>query len=483
MKILMVASEVTPFAKTGGLADVAGSLPKALKQMGHDVRIILPLYKSVERSEFALRKGRKSVEVPVGGVVQKGLLRQTYLQDIPVYFLEHREYYQRDHLYGTPDGDYPDNAERFAFFCRGVLQLVKRMDFRPDVIHCNDWQTALIPVLLKHELKQDLFFSKTAVIYTIHNLAYQGLFDKDALAAFGLNESYFTIDRLEYYGKLNLMKGGILHADIVNTVSETYCHEIQTPEMGFGMDGILRQRSKDLHGIVNGIDNDEWDPSTDRHIFKTYTSSALAGKSATKKGLQKELGLEQNPEIPLIGMVSRLSAQKGFDLLEKLLPKLTQEKVQLAILGTGDASYIRLLNDFKARGANIAVITSFDSVLARKIYAGSDLFLMPSHYEPCGLGQLIALRYGSVPVVRKTGGLADTVVNQTESLREGTGFMFEEYTQDALWQALRNALDAYGNKEGWKKIIRRGMQADFSWRQSAEKYEHLYRLGVEKKRS
>jgi starch synthase len=483
MKILLVSSEVAPFAKTGGLADVAGALPKALKQMGHDVRIILPLYKTVERSEHALRKGRKSVEVQVGGVMQKGLLRQTYLDDIPVYFLENKEYFARDFLYGPPEGDYPDNDQRFAFFCRGVLQLVKRMDFRPDVIHCNDWQTALIPLLLKHELKEDLFFSKTAIIFTIHNLAYQGLFDKASLGNFGLDEGFFTIDRLEYYGKVNLMKGGILHADIINTVSETYCREIQTEQMGFGMDGILRQRAKDLHGIPNGIDYDEFDPVTDRAIAKNYTPSALAGKSANKKSLQKELGLPQNADAPLIGMVSRLSSQKGFDLMEKVLPKLVASEAQLAILGTGDATYIKLLQEFKRQGKNVAISIGFDPLLARRIYAGSDMFLMPSHYEPCGLGQLIALKYGSVPIVRKTGGLADTVVDLKENPKEATGFSFGDYEPDALWEAISRALEAYGTKEIWKKLMRKGMNTDFSWRHAAERYEDLYRKGVERKRS
>ncbi len=482
MKILYVASEVTPFAKTGGLADVAGSLPKALKKLGHDVRVILPLYKSLGKTAFAVKKGRKSVEVVVAGSVQKGLLRHTYLDGVPFYFLENREYFHRDYLYGPPEGAYPDNARRFGFFCRGVLQLLKRMDFRPDVIHCNDWQTALIPTLLKHELWADPFFTRTASIYTIHNLAYQGLFEKDALAEMGLDAPYFTIERLEYYGRVNLMKGAILSADMVNTVSETYCREIQTPELGYGLDGVLHERRADLHGIINGIDYDEWDPTRDRLLLKNYSATGLAGKAADKKGLQKAMGLEQNADIPLLGMVTRLTEQKGIDLLVGLLPELRRENLQLVLLGTGDARYIELLRAVRAEGAgNIAINLDFDATLARQIYAGSDIFLMPSHYEPCGLGQLIALRYGAVPVVRRVGGLADTVIDPHDSSREPNGFTFDEYSSAAFGIAIRRAIDAWHDRKGWTKLIRSGMRHDFSWRRSAEKYAELYRLGLAKK--
>jgi starch synthase len=477
MKILYVASEVTPFARTGGLADVAGSLPKAMKKLGHDVRIIMPLYKSLEKTEFAVKKGRKSVEVVVAGSVQKGLLRQTYLDDVPVYFLENREYFHRDYLYGPPEGAYPDNARRFGFFCRGVLQLLKRMDFRPDVIHCNDWQTALIPILLKHELRDDLFFTKTASIYTIHNLAYQGLFEKDALAEMGLDAAYFTIERLEYYGRVNLMKGAILSADVVNTVSETYCREIQTAELGCGLDGVLQKRRAELHGVINGIDYVEWDPTSDRALLKNYSA-----RGADKKWLQKAMGLEQNADIPLLGMVTRLTEQKGIDLLVGLLPELRRANVQLVMLGTGDAKYIELLRAVKGEGArNIVINLGFDATLARQIYAGSDIFLMPSHYEPCGLGQLIAFRYGAVPVVRQVGGLADTVIDRNDPAREPNGFTFDEYSPAAFGAAIMRAIDAWHDRKGWTKLIKSGMRHDFSWRSSAEKYAELYRLGLAKK--
>lgn len=482
MKILFVASEVTPFAKSGGLADVTAALPKSLKRQGHDVRIILPFYTEVERGGFGIRKGRKSVDITVGGSVKRGLFRHTNLDDIPVYLLENKEYFSRDNLYGTAQGEYPDNHHRFAFFCRGVLDLLKKMDYRPDIIHCHDWQTALIPLILKKEKGDDLFFSKTGTVFTIHNLAYQGLFPRAALADMALDPALFTIDCLEYYGKINLLKGAIVTADIVNTVSETYCREILTPESGDGLDGVLNLRKSDLYGVLNGIDHEQWNPATDRGIARNYTPGAPAGKAYNKKMLQKRLGLEVAEDVPLVGMVSRLTEQKGFDLLEVLLPRIAKARMQLVLLGTGDEKYLKLLQEFAALGTdNISVNIGFHPELAPQIYAGSDMFLMPSRYEPCGLGQMIALRYGSVPVVRKTGGLADTVIDERDLVREQNGFSFDEYTPEALWEALTRAFDAFGDKASWKKLVKRGMASDYSWNASARKYEELYRLVLGKK--
>lgn len=482
MKILLVASEATPFAKTGGLADVAGALPKALKQLGHDVRIIMPFYSEVQGGGFAVRKGRKSVEVEIEGAPRKGFMRQSSLDGIPVYFIENREYFQRKHLYGTPAGDYPDNPQRYAFFCRGVLQLLKKMDFRPDIIHCNDWQTALIPLLLKYELAMDPFFMKTASLYTIHNLAYQGLFPPESLAAMGLDWSYFTLDRLEYYGNVNLMKGAILSADIVNTVSETYCREVLTKEMGCGLEGVLAARGEELHGVLNGIDYSEWDPETDGEICRRFSASAMGGKAYNKRAMQKELGLADEPDIPLLAMVSRLAAQKGLDLLVENFSRLKKARIQLVVLGSGDETYIRALEALRKEGGeNISINISFEPKLAHRIYAASDIFLMPSRYEPCGLGQLIALRYGAVPVARKTGGLADTVIDPLDNQKEANGFVFEEYTPKAFWRALERAIEAYADQRGWKKMVRQGMGSDFSWKRSAVKYEELYRLALARK--
>jgi starch synthase len=482
MKILFIASEVTPFAKTGGLADVAGSLPQELSRMGHDVRIIMPFYKTVAKGEFLIRKIRKSVEVPLGDMVQKGLLRRTLLSQVPVYLLENREYFNRDYLYGAADRDYPDNPRRFAFFCRGILDMLKRMDYRPDVLHCHDWQSALIPLLLRYEYSDDPFFANMSVLFTIHNLAYQGLFPKSSLGQMGLDSSYFTIDRVEFYDNVNLMKGGILTADLINTVSETYCAEILTPEQGCGLDGVLLSRRDDLCGITNGIDYSEWDPANDREIFRQYSASSLSGKAANKKGLQKLLGLAQDPDVPLVGMVSRMIDQKGFDLISQILPELAAGDLQLVVIGSGEDKYARMFVDITAKGTgNIAFHEGFDPSLARKVYAGSDIFLMPSHFEPCGLGQLIALRYGSVPVVRKTGGLSDTVVEERLNGKEQTGFVFSEYTPAALLKALLRAMEAYRDRESWKKIMRCGMTRDFSWKHSALKYEELYHRAVQKK--
>jgi starch synthase len=483
MKILFVASEVAPFAKTGGLADVAGALPRVLRKKGHDVRIIMPLYRCVTEDGFTIKKARKGVEVLINGTPERGMLRQTALDDIPVYLLEKKEYFHRPYLYGTPAGDYPDNSKRFGFFAHGVVDLLKRLDFRPDIIHCNDWQTALIPALIKYEHHEDPFFMKTGLVYTIHNLAYQGLFDREALPDLGLDPSYFTVDRIEYYNKVNLMKGGILTSDIVNTVSPTYCREIQTEEMGCGLDGVLRQRSQDLYGILNGIDYQDWNPVNDPNLFKNYTATALSGKAANKKGLQKALGLDIAPDVPLLAMVTRLSAQKGMDLLEKLLPKFAAERLQLVILGTGDEKYLKMLSNFQKKGArNVSINFAFDPALSRRIYAGSDMFLMPSHYEPCGLGQLIAFRYGSVPVVRKTGGLADTVFDSRDGVRDPNGFSFDDYTPKAFWAAVVRALEAYANRKTWDRMVRICMNLDYSWEHAAAEYESLYEKALNKVR-
>ena len=421
-------------------------------------------------------------KIPIGNELKKGFLRHTSISDIPVYLLENKEYFFRDQLYGTAAGDYPDNHRRFAFFCRGVLDMLKKIDFRPDVIHCHDWQTALIPLLLKREKADDLFFRNTAVMYTIHNLAYQGLFDKETLGEMGLDPSCFSIDCLEYYGKVNLMKGGILSSDLITTVSETYCREIQTPAMGDGLDGVLGVRSADLCGVLNGLDYEQWNPATDRGICKNYSAAAPAGKAANKKALQQLLGLETAKNLPLVGMVSRLSAQKGFDLLAEIMPKLAVSPLQLVILGAGDEKYQRLLQEVAARGAgNVSVNIGFQPELAPKVYAGSDIFLMPSLYEPCGLGQMIALRYGAVPVVRKTGGLADTVFDVSEGVAEPNGFNFTEYNAAAMWEALSRAIHAYGDQVAWKKMVKRGMNCDFSWDASARKYEELYLRALAKK--
>ncbi|QSV46410.1 glycogen synthase GlgA [Geobacter benzoatilyticus] len=484
MKILQVASEVTPFAKTGGLADVTAALPKELRRMGHDVRVAIPFYKGASSGGHPVRKARKSAEVQLGGELHKGYLRQTTLGDVPVYLVENRDFFGRNYLYGPPEGDYPDNPLRFAFFCRSVLQLLKRMDFRPDVIHCHDWQAALIPIILKYELGDDPFFNRMALVFTIHNLAYQGLFPADCLPQTGLDDSLFTMDLLEYYGRLNLMKGAIIASDAITTVSETYCREILTPGQGCGLEGVLGARRADLTGILNGLDTEEWSPSSDRRIFRNYSTKSLAGKGADKLDLQRELGLKVDPSVPLIGMVGRIVEQKGIDIVIELLPRFAEENVQLVILGTGDLQLMHQLYEFRNSGIakNVSINLGFKDPLAPRIYAGCDMFLMPSRYEPCGLSQLIALSYGAVPIVRRTGGLADTVVDVADAPREGNGFSFSDYSAESCWETVQRALAFYRDREGWRKIMRRGMLRDVSWRNAAHKYEELYGACFEKKR-
>lgn len=483
MKILFVASEVAPFAKTGGLADVTGSLPKELKRMGHDVRIVLPFYRDVGKSKVSVASTGVAADIACGPAIFRVELFETATGDVPVYLVGNSLFSDRDFLYGTPVGDYPDNDIRFALFCRGALKLVENIGFQPDILHCHDWQTAPIPILLTHERDVWTFFNRTAVVYTIHNLGYQGLFPRESLAEMGLSPDLFTMDLLEFYGKVNLMKGAILTADLINTVSETYCGEILTAEQGCGLEGVLKGRETDLSGIVNGIDYGDWDPEIDRDIFRNFSVADPAGKGENKARLQQLLGFEQSADIPLLGVVSRLSEQKGFDLVAEMLSGFSKRALQLVILGDGEEKFVRLITAAAGpKAGNISFRVGFELALARRIYAGCDMFLMPSRYEPCGLGQLIALRYGAVPVVRKTGGLADTVFDPKESA-EPNGFSFTEYTAAALKAALARAVKAWKNKDHWRELVQRGMSADFSWRASALRYEELYRRAVEKKRA
>jgi starch synthase len=481
MKILVVASEAAPFAKTGGLADVVGSLPRALRQLGHDVRVILPCYQAIEEQGFSLRKGRKSVEVVIDGVAHKGLLRQSTVDGVTVYFIENREFFQRSGLYGDGTGDYPDNALRFGFFCRAVLEFLRRLDFRPDVLHLNDWQSSLIPVLLRTELKNDPFYSAMGTVLTIHNLGYQGLFPRQTLAALRLDPALFDMEKMEYFGKISFLKGGIIYADRLNTVSESHCREIQTPELGFGLDGLLRKRSKDLTGILNGIDHKIWDPELDSNLPVSYSAGDLRGKASNKRALQKELGLA-NTGSPLVAMVTRLDSQKGLDLVEEAWDALLALDLQFVLLGTGDAKHREFFAARRDRyPGQVAIHLKFEEPLARRIYAGSDLFLMPSRYEPCGLGQMIALRYGTLPLVRRTGGLADTVIDAEENPAAANGFSFIDYSAPALLGTLARALQFYGDRRVWLRMVRRAMASDFSWARSAEHYLELYRQATEAK--
>jgi starch synthase len=449
----MASSEVVPFAKTGGLADVAGSLPLALEDAGVDVRVIMPKYASVKVKEDTAVIGR----------------------DIKVYFVRNDDYFNRKELYGDKFGDYPDNLDRFAFFSREVLERCKRENFKPDIIHCNDWQTALVPVYLNTIYKFDSFFEGTKTLFTIHNMAYQGVFSKEEFPKLGLDWALFSIQYFEFYDKVNLMKAGLVYSDSISTVSPTYAKEILTDEFGCGLEGVLKTRKDVLSGILNGIDADVWNPETDKKIFKQYSAKNPEDKNVNKEKLQLETGLKVDREIPMIGLISRLADQKGLDLLARIIDELLNTKIQFVLLGTGDNKYHVLFEKMaKMHPKNASINLKFDAVLAQRIYAASDLFLIPSRYEPCGLGQMISFRYGAIPVVRQTGGLKDSVAEFDPKTGNGNGFTFSEYKSEALHSAIKRALNLYRNRAVWEELVRKVMTLDYSWKASAKEYIKLY---------
>jgi len=480
LRILLVSSEVEPFAKTGGLADVAGALPKALAALGHDVRVLMPKYRGVER-HTALVSALPTLRIPLADRHAEGALLEGRLGgSVPVYFLANDHYYDRDQLYTTPDGDYWDNCERFIFLCRGTVEAVRALGWPPQVIHANDWQSGLIPVYLATLYRDDPVCAEIATLFTVHNLAYQGIFWHYDMPMTGLGWDLFTPAGIEFYGKLNFLKGGLVFSDILTTVSRTYAREIQTPEFGCGLEGVLRERSASLHGVVNGIDSEVWNPETDPEIPKRYTADDLEGKRICKVSLREELGLRDEPG-PLIGMVTRLAEQKGTDLVLAALPDLLAEGCQLVLLGTGEPALEQAFTAAADRyPGRAAVRIGYDPGLARRIYAGADCFLMPSRYEPCGLGQLISLRYGTVPLVRWTGGLVDTVKEFDGAT--GTGFGFEAFSAEALVRAVRRAAAAYRQPERWRRLVMNGMAEDFSWEASAREYAMLYRKALKRDR-
>jgi len=479
LRILLISSEVEPFAKTGGLADVAGALPKALAGLGHDVRVLMPKYRGVERHAGSLTPVIPRVQVPIADRRAEGAWIEGRMgAGIPIYFLAQDQYYDRDALYGTSEGDYWDNCERFIFFCRAAVEGLKHLGWIPHVIHANDWQSGLVPVYLETLYRDDPALAKIATLFTVHNLAYQGVFWHYDVPMTGLGWDLFTPAGIEYYGKLNFLKGGLVFGDLLTTVSRTYAREIQTPEFGCGLEGVLLARSAALHGVVNGIDYEVWNPSSDPAIPKGYTADDLKGKRASKAALQEELGLAQEP-VPLVGMVTRLVEQKGLTLVLDALPGLLAEGVQLALLGSGEPALEQAFGDAAAKHAGrVAVRLGYDAGLARRIYAGADCFLMPSRYEPCGLGQLISLRYGTIPLVRWTGGLADTVKEFDPAKQAGTGFGFAPFTHEALLECARRALAVFRQPRLWQRLMRNAMAEDFSWEASAREYVSLYRKAV-----
>jgi len=477
LKILLLSAEVAPFAKTGGLADVAGALPKALKDLGHDIRVAMPRYGCIDRQRFNLNEIISNFCVPLGEQLEMvSILEGKIGEQVPVYFINNDQYYQRDGIYM-----YSDDAERFLFFCRAALELVKKLDWVPDVIHCNDWHTAIIPAWLKTMYRDDLFFKNTVTIYTIHNLAYQGVFGERIVEKAGIKRYLSGMPAgVSSEQQLNMMGQGIFFADLINTVSETYAEEILTPEYGEGYDWLLRERRDRLYGIVNGIDTEVNNPATDPNLFQHYDQYNLASKIENKLALQREVGLTQAARVPLIGLISRLSDQKGFDLIRQVIEPMMQNlNFQFILLGTGMEEYHQIFTEIKQHyPERAAVYLTFNAALAQKIYAGTDMFLMPSRFEPCGLGQLLSMRYGSVPIVRETGGLKDTVQNYCPETKQGNGFTFKEYDAIAMYTALVRALETYHYQEAWQNIMQRGMSAEYSWRNSARKYEDLYRRAL-----
>jgi starch synthase len=473
MRILMVASEAVPFAKTGGLADVVGALPRALVRLGHEIDVVMPRYRGIDAGT---RTGRISVKL--GSIGTDADVFEATTDGVTTIFIDHPAYFDRDLLYGAAGHDYPDNPERFAFLTQAALTWAIESGQRYDVAHAHDWQTGLLPVQLTHMFRLHAAPQRIPCVFTIHNLAYQGVFDASWLPRLGLPWDLMHIDAIEYWNRVSYLKGGINFSRVITTVSPRYADEIQTPELGFGFDGILRARQGDLVGILNGIDYDQWDPARDPYLPGPFSASNLAGKAAAKRQLLATYGLPDTPDVlerPLIGMISRLVDQKGFDLLAELADELPRLDATFVVLGSGERRYEDFWLGLAARHPEkVGAQVGFDEPLSHLVEGGADLFLMPSRFEPCGLNQMYSLRYGTVPVVRATGGLYDTVRNFDSRTGQGTGFTFEQYSAQALLDTLRWALTTFRDRTAWRKIQGAGMQQDFSWDASAREYVKVY---------
>jgi starch synthase len=472
VKILFVSSEGLPYSKTGGLADVVEALPRALQASGHEVSVLLPRYHGNKITSTLV----SSVSTQLGDKMRFPAIGEgTPVMGVRYFFVDDPAFFDRAHLYGDKTSDYPDNAERFAEFSRVAIEFTKRV-WLPDVIHCHDWQSALVPLLLRTQHASDPVVRSLPVVLTIHNLGYQGLFPQTAMKNIGLPDTLFTMDALEFYGKVNFLKGGLIFADYLTTVSRRYAKEIQTPEYGWGLEGVIRNRADRLVGILNGVDYGVWSPEADTLIAQKYSINSLEGKKACKRDLLAAFRLPpENLDIPLIGIVSRFADQKGFDLIAQVAEELMDENLAIVALGTGQPEYEKLFKGLAEKySARVGVKIGYDNTLAHKIEAGADMFLMPSRYEPCGLNQIYSLRYGTVPVVRATGGLDDTIQSFGSKTNQGTGFKFEEYDGAALLGCVRAALKAYRDPKVWHSIQANGMAKDFSWKASAAAYVTLY---------
>ena len=483
MNILMAASECVPFVKVGGLADVAGTLPKYLKLLGHDVRIIIPKYRSIDGKKYNLQPLPYLLKVNVGKETEKFRIKHGVTEDgINVYFIENMRFFNRPGVYGDIGSDYGDNRERYIFFCRAALEAAKALMFRPDIIHSHDWQTGLIPAYLKTNLKNDGFFWNTSSVFTIHNIAYQGEFGADTVVAGGFSWEDFTIDKLEFNNNVNFMKCGIGMADAVSTVSPTYALEIKEFN-GRGMEAVLNTRPDQIYGILNGIDYDYWNPKTDPFLPANYTKDNLNGKKICKAELQKMCGFEVDEDAYLFGCVSRLDNQKGFDIIIDALYGLRGKKMQFVILGSGDQFIkLQLQEAVSKMPKTAAAFYEYNEPLAHKIYGGCDAYMMPSRFEPCGLSQLISLAYGTIPIVNRTGGLADTIQYYNHFTKEGNGFMFNITYGENFVQTILKSEKIFRDKKNWNILMQNAMNCDFSWDKSVEKYHQMYKDTINKKR-
>lgn len=485
MKIVLASSEAIPFAKTGGLADVASALPKALAEAGHEVSLFLPYYQqSITSRGFTdsdFEPCPDKVMITIGSKdIEAGLLKATFPDsNVTVYLVDQPHYFDRPELYHENGRDYQDNCERFIFFSRSVLEFTEKLKLQPDVIHSNDWQTGLIPALLKIEFQDRPGFEKTASVFTIHNMAFQGQYWHWDMLLTGIDWKYFNRHQMEFFGQLNLLKTGIVFSDMITTVSPTYAQEIRTERFGYGLNGVLDTHADRLVGILNGVDTSEWNPETDAHIASNYNEQTVQqGKPECKAALQKRMGLPQKPDTPLLGTISRMTDQKGFSLILDAAENLLANDVQMIFLGTGDpfheASFVDLANRFPDK---VATYIGFDEILAHQIEAGLDIFLMPSQFEPCGLNQMYSLIYGTVPLVHEVGGLADSVVDASPlNLENGTanGISFWHFDATVLYRQMRRAMDLYSDQQTWNKLINTGMTKDWSWKQSAHNYLSVY---------
>ena len=483
MKILIAASEAFPFCKTGGLGDVAGALAQVFSRAGgNEVVLFLPRYRNMGGGAFSPKAAGGSFLVPIGSRLETATMSRVQWGKVAVYFIENPKYFDRPGMYRSNAGDYEDNDERFIFFARAALEGAKFIGFKPDVIHCHDWQTGLVPAYLRTLYRIDSFYAKTASVFTVHNIAYQGMFSREAMAKAGFSWADFTPEKLEFYGGLNFMKAALVYADLVTTVSPTYASEIQyRAEFGHGLEGVLKSRNADLFGILNGIDEEIWDPATDTFLERGYElKSFQRGKAACKLALQKELGLDENKDLILAGMVSRLDYQKGLDILLKAAPEFL-EKIQFVALGVGDPGLADALTALAAANPKrVAFRSGFDEALAHRIYGASDIFLMPSRFEPCGLPQMIAMRYGALPVVTRTGGLKDTVFYNGEP-KDSNGFAIDSADEGQLKSVLGHIVSLYGWRENWNMMVRNAMCGDYTWSRSAEAYLKFFNIAVQRR--